>query len=208
MIKDRIDTLRQAAKVSTEENSDKMWCVIAGNQELINEIVYKSISSHDRVQILFREHIIIKESFTNYKFDFIMLWGETNKLRELTYYSKEHGGSYVKIAPYYVKHESNIMLIVGSDKDVKKFVGNVENLKFDVSILFDDHTTGFIATDMHMGNKLSKMFKTFLEPLFNMNDIVLTTILISVKDESNIDKIKELSKNHKVFVIDFQDINK
>ncbi|MDR3063197.1 MAG: hypothetical protein LBU40_03545, partial [Methanobrevibacter sp.] len=80
MIDDRIKLLRKAAQVSTEESSDKLWCVVAGNEELMNEIVYSVISSKKRVEILFREHIIIKESFGRKKFDFLMLWGDTDKI--------------------------------------------------------------------------------------------------------------------------------
>ena len=44
-----------------------------------------------------------------------MLYGETNKIRDLSSISKENGGAYLKIAPYYVKEESNLMLIVGPE---------------------------------------------------------------------------------------------
>ncbi|MDD3408551.1 MAG: hypothetical protein PHX85_02845 [Methanobacteriaceae archaeon] len=45
MIEDKIQILRQAAKVSSEEDVEKVWCVIAGNDKLVNDIVYTAIAS-------------------------------------------------------------------------------------------------------------------------------------------------------------------
>ncbi|KZX11569.1 hypothetical protein [Methanobrevibacter curvatus] len=207
MIDDRIKLLRKAAQVSTEESSDKLWCVVAGNEELMNEIVYSVISSKKRVEILFREHIIIKESFGRKKFDFLMLWGDTDKIDELSYLCKESGGSYIKIAPYYIKKEPNLMLMVGPDNAVKKFVSNVEKVGNKFSILLDDETTGFIETDFNMATKLPKFIKKLFEPLFNMSDVILTTILISAKTSSDVEEIKKLSRSYKIFVIDFQEMD-
>jgi hypothetical protein len=103
MIENKIKTLRKAAKVSTMQDSDKIWCVIAGNEDMVNTIAYESILDKDRVSILFREHVTSRESFVTKKFDFIMLHGDTDKIRDLSLISKENGGAYLKIAPYYVK---------------------------------------------------------------------------------------------------------
>ena len=48
-----------------------------------------------------------------------MLHGETSKIRELSMICKENGGAYLKIAPYYVKDEPNLMLTVGPDNSIK-----------------------------------------------------------------------------------------
>ncbi len=67
MIEDKIQVLRKAAKVSNEQSSDKLWCVAAGNEELVNNIAYTAIASKDRVKILFREHITLEESYVHKK---------------------------------------------------------------------------------------------------------------------------------------------
>ena len=63
MIENKIKTLRKAAKVSTMQTSDRIWCVIAGNEEMVNNIAYEAILDKERVQILCREHITSRESF-------------------------------------------------------------------------------------------------------------------------------------------------
>ncbi|MDR3063628.1 MAG: hypothetical protein LBU40_05775, partial [Methanobrevibacter sp.] len=75
------------------------------------------------------------------------------------------------------------------------------------SILLDDETTGFIETDFNMASKLPKFIKKLFEPLFNMSDVVLTTILISTKTSSDVEEIKKLSRSYKIFVIDFQEMD-
>ena len=57
MIEDRIKILRRAAQVSSRENNEHVWCIIAGNEKLIDDIAYNAITAKDRVQILFRESI-------------------------------------------------------------------------------------------------------------------------------------------------------
>ena len=108
MIENKIKTLRQAAKVSTMQESDEIWCVIAGNEEMVNNIAYAAITDKERVKILCREHITSKESFVTKKFDFIMLHGDINKVRDLSLMCKDNGGAYLKIAPYYVLNEPNL----------------------------------------------------------------------------------------------------
>ena len=207
MIEDKIQVLRQAAKVSTEQSSSRFWCVIAGNEELVNNIAYAAIASKDRVKILFREHTVLKESFIQKKFDFIMLYGDSSKIRQLSYICKEKGGAYIQIAPFYVSDVPNLMLLVAPDDAIKKFVGDVERVDTKFSIILEDQTTGFIETDLKVKIWLPIFVANLIAPLFNMSDVVLSTILISTKDEKDVINIKKIAKSNKIFVIDFKDIN-
>ena len=208
MIEDKIQVLRQAAKVSNEQSSDKLWCVAAGNEELVNDIAYAAIASKDRVKILFRENIILEESYVRKKFDFIMLYGNADKIRELNYVCKENGGAYIPIAPFYVGSEPNLMLLVAPDDNIKKFAGDAERNGSKFSILLEDQTTGFIETDSKLSIKLPNFLQDMLVPLFNMSDVVLSTILISIENEANVEKIKKSAKDNNVFIMDFKDIVK
>ncbi|MGB9937731.1 MAG: hypothetical protein ACPK7O_08405 [Methanobacterium sp.] len=207
MIENKIKTLRQAAKVSTVQDSDKIWCVIAGNEDMVNTIAYEAILNKDRVKILFREHITSRESFVTKKFDFIMLYGETSKIRDLSLISKENGGAYLKIAPYYVEEESNIMLAVGPEDSIKKFLGDVEKSTITASFLLEDKTTGFIESDVYITRWMPQFVRNIADPLFKMADVALSTILISTEEEYTAE-IKEIAKNDKIFVIRFKDIMK
>ncbi|KZX17498.1 hypothetical protein [Methanobrevibacter filiformis] len=206
MIEDKIQVLRQAAKVSTQHSSAEVWCVIAGNEELVNNVAYSAIASKDRVKILFREHVTLQESFVQKKFDFIMLNGDTNKIREFSYLCKENGGACVQIAPYYVSNEPNLMLLVAPEDNIKKFVGDVERANAKFSILLEDETTGFIETDLRMSKRLPSFIKTMVSPLFTMSDLILSAILISTEEEKNVETIQEIAKSNQIFVIDFKDI--
>ena len=206
MIEEKIQVLRQAAKVSTEQSSDRLWCVIAGNEELVNNIAYAAIASKDRVKILFREHIVLKESFIKKKFDFIMLYGDSSKIRELNYICKDKGGAYIQIAPYYASNEPNLMLLVAPDDAIKKFVGDVERDGSQFSILLDDQTTGFIETDLKVTIGIPLVVSKMIAPLFNMSDVVLSTVLISTKKDKDVENIKKIAKTNQIFVIDFKDV--
>ena len=206
MIEDKIQVLRQAAKVSNEQSSDQLWCVAAGNEELVNDIAYAAIASKDKVKILFREHITLEESYVHKKFDFIMLFGDAEKIRELSHVCKENGGAYIQIAPFYVDNEPNLMLFVAPDDAIKKFVGEAERKSSKFSILLEDQTTGFIEADLQLSIKLPNFLQDILTPLFNMSDVVLSTILISTENEKDVEKVKKLAEDNNVFIIDFEDI--
>ena len=207
MIENKIKILRKAAEVSTVQDSDYIWCVIAGNEEMVNNVAYSAIMDKKRVKVLCREHITTKESFVTKKFDFIMLHGETSKIRELSMICKENGGAYLKIAPYYVKDEPNLMLTVGPDNSIKNFVGNCEKNNIKLSFLIEDQTTGFIETDVYITNMLPRFIRNTIDPLFKMADVALSTVLLSSEDEE-LPKIKELARSNKIFLIEFNKILK
>lgn len=207
MIENKIKTLRRAAKVSTMHDSDNTWCVIAGNEDMINNIAYDAILAKDRVKILRREHVTIKESFVTKKFDFIMLYGDTNKIRDLSLLCKDSGGAYLKIAPYYVMDETNLMLFVGPENNIKKFLGDAEKNNLKLSFLIEDKTTGFIETDVYITNWLPDFIRDIVDPLFKMADVVLSTVLMSTEEEY-MDRLKEIANLNKLFVVDFEEILK
>ncbi|MDR3291776.1 MAG: hypothetical protein LBT10_06480 [Methanobrevibacter sp.] len=205
MINDKIQDLRQAAKVSSENDSEKLWCATIGNEELINEITYSALTSKKRVKVVFREHIVIKESFIQKKFDFTLIFGYSENIRELSYLSKDKGGAYIRIAPFYVTTEPNLMFLVGPEEIIKKFAGDAEKLKASFSILLEDKTTGFIETDFNM-NFLPNSLKTMISPLFNVSDVVLSIVLISVNNKENIENIEKIAKSNKIFIKSLKDI--
>lgn len=202
MIENKIKTLRKAAKVSTMQDADKIWCVIAGSEEMINNVSYEAILDKDRVTILFREHITSKESFVTQKFDFLMLYGDENKIRDLSLISKEQGGAYLKIAPYYTKNEPNLILLVGLDNHIRKFIGDSENRHLNYKFLLEDKTTGFIETDVSLTSRMPSILKKTFDPLFKVADVALSTILISA-DKSSVGEIETLSRRNKLFFIEF-----
>ena len=203
MIENKIKILRKAAEVSTVQDSDYIWCVIAGNEEMVNNVAYSAIMDKDRVKVLCREHVTTRESFVTKKFDFIMLYGETGKIRELSMICKDNGGAYLKIAPYYVKDEANLLLAVGPENSIKKFVGDCEKSLVKLSFLMEDQTTGFIETDVYITNKLPQFIRNTIDPLFKMADVALSTVLISAEGEK-VPKMKELAKSNKIFLIEFK----
>ena len=207
MIENKIKILRKAAEVSTVQDSDYIWCVIAGNEDMVNNVAYSAIMDKDRVKVLCREHVTTRESFVTKKFDFIMLYGETSKIRELSMICKENGGAYLKIAPYYVKDEGNLLLTVGPENAIKKFVGDCEKSMVKLSFLLEDQTTGFIETDVYITNMLPRFIRNTIDPLFKMADVALSTVLISAEDE-NVQKIKDIAKSNKIFLIEFNKILK
>ena len=208
MIEDNIRMLRQAARVSSNEDYkiQKDWCVIAGNVDLVDDMAYKAIASNHKVKILFREHVILNEGKFDKKFDFIMLYGNTFKLNDFKNESKQRGGAYIQVSRKYLTKEPNLMVLVAPDNVIRDIVSAIEKSKISFAILQESQTTGFIDIDLNNEVKLPNFVKSFLKPFYNANEVVLSTILISVEKENHVNKVQSIATSNRVFVIDFRDI--
>ena len=95
--------------------------------------------------------------------------------------------------------------LAGPDNAIKKFAGDAEKGQIEFSFILEDTTTGFIETDVYLTDHLPQIIRDVVDPLFKMTDVGLSTILISV-EEKNIEKINEVAKSNKVFVVEFNKI--
>ena len=204
MIEDRIKILRRAAQVSSRENNEYVWCIIAGNEKLIDDIAYNAITANDRVHILFRESIKLLDKYTAKRFDCIMVKGESLKISELRNRCNENGGASIEITPVHIQTVPNLMVLIGDEEAMKLFSGETERQGANINILAEDHTSSFIKAELNTKIKLPSFLKNTVTPLFDMSDIVLSSILVSVIDENNIDKVKEISQNNGLFGIDLK----
>ena len=208
MIEDNIRVLRQAARISSngEHNIEKTWCVIAGNVDLVDEMAYKAIASNHSVKILFREHVILKDGKLDKKFDFIMLYGNSILIDSFRSDVNQRGGAYVQISHGLLNEESNLMVLVAPDDVIRYTVSKIEKSKIPFAILKESQTTSFIDIDLSNEVKLPNFIKTALKPFYNANEVVLSTILISVDREQDIAKVQSIATSNRIFVIDFKNI--
>ena len=208
MIEDNIRVLRQAARITSNNDYEieKSWCLIAGNTDLVDKIVYKAIASNHKVKILFREHVMLNEGKLDKKFDFIMIYGNSIYIDEFKKIANQYGGAYIRILRKHLTEEPNLMVFVAPDDVIKKTVSVIERSKVSFAILQDSQTTAFIDVDLSNDVKLPKFVKSALKPFYNANEVVLSTILISVDKEEEIKKVQSIATSNRIFVIDFKDI--
>ena len=208
MIEDNIRILRQAARISSGDKpiDEDVWCVIAGNVGLIDDVAYKAIASKSSVKILFREHISLKEGRISKKFDFIMLYGNSTKIEEFGRIFLSKGGAYIKVSHFYIKEGSKLMVFVAPDDIIRDSVSIIEKSRIPFAILQESQTTGFIDVEINDDVKLPGFIKSALKPFYNANEVVLSTILISVENDEDVERVQSIATSNKIFVIDFKDI--
>ena len=208
MIEDNIRILRQAARITSDKQSvdDSIWCVIAGNVGLIDDVAYKAIASKNSVKILFREHVVLNEGKINKKFDFIMLYGTSQRIEEFGRNTLSRGGAFIKVSHLYLKEGSKSMVFVAPDNTIRESVSIIEKSRIPFAILQESQTTGFIDVEMNDSVKLPGFIKSALKPFYNANEVVLSTILISVENDEDVEKVQSIATSNKIFVIDFKDI--
>ena len=194
MIEDRIQILRRAARISSRENNEKVWCVIAGNDRLLDDIAYNAITAKDRAKILFRETITLEEKRTLKKYDCIMIKGEELKIRELTNYSNERGGASVQFTTELLKEKPNLLILIGLEEQVIHFTGDCNRAKLSIDYLLEDHTTGFIKTEIKSGFRIPSFLKTTFTPILD----------VSVENDDDVTKVKKISKDNTLFGIDLK----
>ena len=197
MIEDRIQILRRAARISSRENNEKVWCVIAGNDRLLDDIAYNAITAKDRTKILFIETITLEEKRTLKKYDCIMIKGEELKIRELTNYSNERGGASVQFTAELLKEKPNLLVLIGLEEQVIQFTGDCNRAKINIDYILEDHTTGFIKTEIKSGFRIPSFLKTTFTPILDVSDVVL-------EKDDDVAKVKKLSKNSTLFGIDLK----
>ena len=207
MIEDNIRILRQAARITSDEEKidDNIWCIVAGNVDLIDNIAYKAIASKNSVKILFREHVVLKEGKLSKKFDFIMLYGNSRRIEEFGKVSISKGGAFIKVSHLYLD-EGKLMAFVAPDDTIRDSVSIIEKSRIPFAILQESQTTGFIDVDINDDVKLPGFIKSALKPFYNANEVVLSTILISVENDEDVEKVQSIATSNKIFVIDFKDI--
>ena len=208
MIEDNIRVLRQAARITTDSSYkiEKSWGIIAGNAELIDGMAYKAIASNHNVKILFREHVILKEGKLDKKFDFIMIYGNSIVMNDFKSETKKRGGAYISISRSFLVEEPNLMAFVAPDDVIRNVVSIVEKSRIPFAILQESQTTSFINIDLNNEVKLPNFIKSALKPFYNANEVVLSTILISVDDDKFVKRVQSIATSNKIFVIDFKDI--
>ena len=208
MIEDNIRILRQAARITSNEEKidDNIWCIVAGNVDLIDDVAYKAIASKNSVKILFREHVVLKEGKLSKKFDFIMLYGNSRRIEEFGRVSISKGGAFIKVSHLYLNEGSKLMAFVAPDDTIRDSVSIIEKSRIPFAILQESQTTGFIDVDINDDVKLPGFIKSALKPFYNANEVVLSTILISVDDDKFVKRVQSIATSNKIFVIDFKDI--
>ena len=208
MIEDNIRVLRQAARVTTDSSYkvEKTWCVIAGNVDLVDEMAYKAILSNSNIKILFREHVIVKDGKLDKKFDFLMLYGNSIIINEFKEYAINGGGAYVQIPRRYLSDESNLMVLVAPDNVLKLALSTNEKSRIPFKILQKSQTTSFIDVDINNDVRLPNFIKSALKPFYNANEVVLTSVVISVERDEDVAGFQSVVTSNKIFVIDFKDI--
>jgi len=208
MIEDNIRVLRQAARVTTDSSYkvEKTWCVIAGNVDLVDEMAYKAILSNSNIKILFREHVIVKDGKLDKKFDFLMLYGNSIIINEFKEYAINGGGAYVQIPRRYLSDESNLMVLVAPDNVLKLALSTIEKSRIQFKILQKSQTTSFIDVDINNDVRLPNFIKSALKPFYNANEVVLTSVVISVERDEDVAGFQSVVTSNKIFVIDFKDI--
>lgn len=204
MIEDRIRILRRAAQISSSERNEKVWCVIAGNDRLVDDIAYNAITAKDRVQILFRESISISSKHSYKKFDCILLKGETLKISELNNKTREEGGASLQITSTSLNNQPNLLVVIGPEDYMKKFVGETNRHNVKIDILLEDHTTGFIKSEPKTSFRLPSFLSSTFTPILDTSEVILSALLISVTDEDDIEKVKSISQNNHLFGIDLK----
>ena len=98
------------------------------------------------------------------------------------------------------------MVLIAPQDTIKDTVSIIEKSKIPFAILQDSQTTGFIDVDFSSEVKLPNFIKSALKPFYNANEVVLTTVVVSVEKDSDVSRFQSVATSNKIFVIDFKDI--
>ena len=66
---------------------------------MVNSVAYESIAFKGSCEDTFQRARYHQDSFVRKRFDFIMVYGDSNKIRDLSLICRDNGGAFIKIAP-------------------------------------------------------------------------------------------------------------
>jgi hypothetical protein len=135
-----------------------------------------------------------------------MLHGNTLIFNDFKNETRKRGGAFVEVAREYLNQEPNVMVLVAPDDVIRSTVSVLEKSKIPFAIIKESQTTNFIDVDINNEVKLPNFIKSALKPFYNANEIVLSTILMSVDNDGDVGKVQSIATSNKIFVIDFRDI--
>jgi hypothetical protein len=150
--------------------------------------------------------VILKDGKLDKKFDFLMLYGNSIVINEFKQYAANCGGAYVQIPRRYLSDEPNLMVLVAPDNVLKFAFSRIEKSKIPFKILQKSQTTSFIDVDINNDVRLPNFIKSALKPFYNANEVVLTTVVVSVQKDKDVGRFQSVATSNKIFVIDFKDI--
>ena len=116
----------------------------------------------------------------------------------------EKGGASVEITNVHIQKVPNLLVIVGPEEYMKSFNGETDRQNTQINILAEDHTSSFIKAELNTRIKFPSFLRNTITPILDMSDVVLSAILVSVIDEENIERVKEISQNNSLFGIDLK----
>ena len=135
-----------------------------------------------------------------------MLYGNSIIINDFNNQTKDFGGACIQIHRKYLSDERNLMVLIAPNDIMKYVVTSIEKLKIPFKILQESQTTGFIDVDINNEVRLPNFIKNALKPFYNANEVVLITLLVSIKNDEDIEKFQGIATSNKIFVIDFKDI--
>ena len=135
-----------------------------------------------------------------------MLYGNSRKIEEFGRVSISKGGAFIKVSHFYLNEGSKLMAFVAPDDTIRDSVSVIEKSRIPFAILQESQTSGFIDVDINDDVKQPGFIKSALKPYYNANEVVLSTILISVENDEDVEKVQSIATSNKIFVIDFKDI--
>ena len=106
----------------------------------------------------------------------------------------------------YLFEEPNLMVLVAPDDVIRSVVSVIEKSKYLLRFFRNLKLLDFIDVDLSNDVKLPNFIKSALKPFYKANEIVLSTILISVEKDEDINKVQSIATSNRIFVIDFKDI--
>jgi hypothetical protein len=98
------------------------------------------------------------------------------------------------------------MVLVAPDNVLKFAFSRIEKSKIPFKILQKSQTTSFIDVDINNDVRLPNFIKSALKPFYNANEVVLTTVVVSVQKDKDVGRFQSVATSNKIFVIDFKDI--
>lgn len=186
---------------------DWEWCIIVGESLFIDDLVYKAIAARKNVDILFREHVVIKEGSISTQYDLLMLNGVRELITNFEELCKDDNSIFIRVSIDDVLDNPNLIVLIAPDKKILYLSNILTKLDVEFTKLKTLESATVAETGFASNKSFTRRLFSTVNELLDLDDVILNLVLVSVKKEADLKKVENIASSNQIFVIDFKDIN-
>ncbi len=183
------------------------WCIVVGNSLFIDDIVYKAIAARKNVDILFREHVVIKDGSINTEYNLLMLNGVVDLITNFEEICNNDDSLFIRVSIDDVLDNPYLVVFIAPNNKIRYITNILTKYDIGFKVIKTIESSTLVETGFTYKKIFSKTLFSTINDFLDLDDGILQLVLCSIKKEDDLKRVEDIASSNQIFVIDFNDIN-